>query len=295
MPRSSQAVPHLPEVFLGRDAVAEGILTPDQLRGPWVERVVHGVYRPKGVPLTHRLKCRAVALVLPDGAAITGRSSASVRGVGLAHPADPVEVCAPLPVPVQRRKGVLVRHASHPFGPPQIIDGIPLTPALRTGFDLAARHPLPLAVAHLDAFSRAGHLEPAALLAWLRGRRENGVRTARAAAALVDPRSESIPESRTRVLCLQAGFNVVPQHEIRHEGRFVARVDLALVDQRIAIEYDGAWHALREQLSKDRARLNALTRAGWIVVHVTADMLADPTQLTAAVQAAVLRRRSEPI
>jgi very-short-patch-repair endonuclease len=243
------------------------------------------------VPLTHELKCRAAALVLPPGAAITGRSAATLRGVSLAKPGDPVEVSAPMGLLVQRRKELHVRQSAQDMGTVSTTCGVPVTDPLHTAFDLVGRHPLPLAVAHLDAFARAGHVQPSALQEWLSHRRDRGVRAAREAAALMDLRSESIPESRTRVLLVKAGFDVTPQHEIRSEGRFVARVDLALVELRIAIEYDGAWHALREQLSRDRTRLNALTRAGWIVVHVTAAMLADPQQVIAAVRAAVLQRR----
>ena len=58
-------------------------------------------------------------------------------------------------------------------------------------------------------------------------------------------------------------------------GDFVARVDLAFPDQRVAIEYDGAWHAEPGQFAKDRRRLNALVAAGWTVLHVTAADLPD--------------------
>ena len=62
---------------------------------------------------------------------------------------------------------------------------------------------------------------------------------------------------------------------------------MALVEWRIAILYDGAWHALRSQLERDRAQLRQLREVGWVVVHVTADLLAAPRQLVAAVQSAV--------
>ncbi len=56
-------------------------------------------------------------------------------------------------------------------------------------------------------------------------------------------------------------------------GRQVAKVDLGWPEHRLAVEYDGLWHAEPEQFGKDRARLNRLTAAGWRVVLVTA---ADP-------------------
>ena len=55
----------------------------------------------------------------------------------------------------------------------------------------------------------------------------------------------------------------------------------------MAVEYDGAWHVLREQLEYDRARSNALGDAGWTTVHVTAAMLRRPDEVVAAVRRAV--------
>lgn len=64
--------------------------------------------------------------------------------------------------------------------------------------------------------------------------------------------------------------SAVPQYEVRLAGRFVARVDLAYPDRRLAIEYDGTWHSESGQFARDRQRLNRLGAAGWRVVHVTA-------------------------
>ena len=73
-----------------------------------------------------------------------------------------------------------------------------------------------------------------------RGVRRGAVRM-RQAVALSDGRAESPPESRLRVLLALAGIPAVPQHTVRDgSGQFVARVDLAYPDRRIAIEYDGA-------------------------------------------------------
>ncbi|GAA4347587.1 endonuclease domain-containing protein [Angustibacter luteus] len=274
-------------MFLGRDAVTQGVLTPNQLRGPLVERVLQGVYRPSWTPLTHVLACQAVALVLPDGACVTGRSAATMRGVPLARVTDPVEVCAPEALRMPSRRGVTLRRSKRPIGEVHDVDGVPLANAQRMAFDLAARHPLARAVGHLDAVSRAGLVDPAGLAIWLETRHENDVRAVRDAVALVDPRTESMPESMARVVLRQAGFDVVPQFVIRARGEFVARVDLALPELRIAIEYDGAWHALREQLQRDRRRIHELRRAGWIIVHVTADMLANSALLIHAIEDAV--------
>ncbi len=281
-------------MFLGRAAVEQSVLTIEQLRGPLVARVIQGVYRPSWIPLTHELKCRAAALVFTDGTAVTGRSAATLLGVPLAGPTDAVEVCTPEGHPVRRRQGVRVRQFRDDCGRLIDHDGIPVAPPHRMAFDLAARTSLPEAVARLDAVTRAGLLDLTAFTAWLDGRRDNDVVAVRAATCLVDPRAESAPESWTRIILQGAGFDVTPQHEIRLCGRVIARADLALVDLRIAVEYDGGWHALREQLARDRQRLNDLAQAGWLVVHVTADMLRDPARVIAAVQSAVRQRVAHP-
>jgi very-short-patch-repair endonuclease len=61
-------------------------------------------------------------------------------------------------------------------------------------------------------------------------------------------------------------------------------VDLAYPDLRVAVEYDGAWHAADRQFARDRRRLNRLTGAGWVVLHVTAADLRDPAGVVAGVR-----------
>jgi very-short-patch-repair endonuclease len=68
---------------------------------------------------------------------------------------------------------------------------------------------------------------------------------------------------------------------------FVARVDFAWVAQRLALEYDGLWHAEPGQFRRDRDRLNRLTAAGWRVVFVTAADLHRPELLLARLRAAL--------
>lgn len=61
----------------------------------------------------------------------------------------------------------------------------------------------------------------------------------------------------------------MPQFSVRVDGAFVARVDFAFPEQRLAIEYDGLWHGEPGQFARDRRRLNRLFAAGWRVVFVT--------------------------
>ncbi len=78
-------------VFRGSRVVAEGVLTPKQLRSSAWVRLRQDVYADATLPRTHRLMVSAVGLVLPSGAAFTGRSAAVLRGMdGLGQPDEPV-------------------------------------------------------------------------------------------------------------------------------------------------------------------------------------------------------------
>ena len=284
----------LPDVFRGSAAVAQGVLTPAQLRNPRLVRVLQDVYRPVHVPLTHPLKCRAAGLVAPSGSRLTGRSLATVLDVPLLGPADDVEMVGPAAAAGDGVRGIRLRAASRgPLGS-AAWRGVPITTPERLAYDLAARFDLETAVSHLDAVARAGLVDLDALAVWLRDRHDDDVCRVREACALADPRAESPPESVCRVRLVRAGFDVVPQHRVRDHRGVVARVDLALLQLRIAIEYEGAWHAaLADQLHKDRQRLNRLREAGWLVVYATAETLRERGALVDAVRRAVAQRTRE--
>ena len=72
----------------------------------------------------------------------------------------------------------------------------------------------------------------------------------------------------------------------------MVRVDFAWPDRKVAVEYEGRWHGGRQHVARDRRRLNRLTAAGWTVVFVTAEDLADPVALVARCAAALAAARS---
>ena len=281
----------LPDVFVGSRAVGSGALSARQLRGPYVARVLHGVYRPLWVPLTHKLKCQAASLVLPSSAVVTGASAATVLGLRLASPDDDVTVAFPMGATVAARSGLRFRRTSdqYPSGP--VVDGVRLAHPRRLAFDAAVDLPLPRATAVIDAVVRHRIIDLDDFATWLGICQDNGVRSVRQAAELADPRAESLPESITRVHLIQAGIDVVPQYRVVVNSLVLARVDLALPDLKIAIEYDGRWHETDVQRAQDNDRLAQLRANGWTVIVVTAELLHDPRRLVAAVSAAVAERK----
>jgi very-short-patch-repair endonuclease len=111
---------------------------------------------------------------------------------------------------------------------------------------------------------------------------------ARRAVELADRRAESLPESRLRVHLRLAGLDPVPQHWIMDGGERVARVDLALPEHRLAIEYDGDWRDGEAwALNHDRNRLNRVHALDWDVLFVTAPLLRDEKKLLRAVWQAI--------
>jgi very-short-patch-repair endonuclease len=80
------------------------------------------------------------------------------------------------------------------------------------------------------------------------------------------------------------------QFVVRDDAGFVARVDFAWPEAKIAVEYEGTWHGdSPQQVAADRRRLNRLTAAGWTVIFVTAADLHRPDQLVARLAAALSR------
>ncbi len=271
--------------FLGSVAMRDGVITRGQLRSSGWRRMFRDVYVDARVPDDHRVRVLGAALLLPDGAVVAGRSAAHLYGATLAAPTDPVEVVTTTPFgPVA---GLRIRQ--HQLRPTdrRRYTGTPVTTTLATGYELARSLPLEQAVVWVDALAHTRALSRRDLLAHCADHLgETGWRIASQALALCDPRAESPPESRVRLWLTLAGLPPpVPQYHVLDSfGEFVARVDLAWPRLRIAVEYDGHWHADPGQLGRDRRRLRTLNALGWYVYPVTAADLHDPPALVTALR-----------
>ena len=144
------------DVFRGSAAVEAGVLTRGRLRGPEFQRLFRDVYVRASVKVTHELRCRAASLALPDGVAITGRSAATVRGVRIAWPEDPVQILATPATRLGRRKGIDARRTVIDPGDAEPWAYGLLASPMRLTLDLLLDSPVPEAVAGLDAVLRAG-------------------------------------------------------------------------------------------------------------------------------------------
>jgi len=281
---------HLTGVFIGSHAITEGVITRRQLRERSYRRLVQGVYADPALELDHRLRCCGVALLLPPGTAIGGHSAAAWHGAPFAAALDPVTVLRPERVRWTGPRGTRVHRTELRPADVEVHDGVPVTTALRTAWDVAALEPLGTAVAALDAMVRSGAVRVAALRAaadsavgrW-------GVVKVRRAVPLVDPRAESAPESRVRVALVMAGLAPVPQFEVVVDGEFLGRVDLAFPEHRLAVEYEGAYHFDGVQIARDDVRIARLQAAGWRVIRLSAADLRDLDSVVTLVRVALAR------
>ncbi len=278
----------VPGVFVGSAVIAEGLLTRGQLRKRSYRRLTQGVYADPGLPFDHQLRCRGVALLLPPGAAIGGHSAATWYGAPFAVTSDQVTVVCPEEVRWRGPREAAVHHTVLPPRDIVMTDDVPVTTGLRTAWDVMTLEPLTTAVAALDAMVSAKHVTTADLTTLVdRGAGRWGISRVRRAVPLVDPRAESPQESRLRVLLVLAGLTPVPQFEVCHDGTFVARVDLAFPEVRLAIEYEGAHHFVDDQIPRDDERLERLRDAGWRVIRVSAADMRDLDGLLDRIRAAL--------
>jgi very-short-patch-repair endonuclease len=266
------------KIFRGADAIRAGLLSKDDLRSRVWRKVFRGVYADATMPGSYRQRCLAAAwYLLPEQAAIAGRSAAWFYGVNLLRDGDPVEAVTPPSARFGPVSGLTIHVADLPPDDVRTIGGVRRTSPLRTCWDLALWLSVPDAVAYLDLILARGLVTMPALAAYARQRRgRRGWRKLLRAVELADPAAESVQESRLRVRLVLAGLpKPVSQHVIeKDDGTFAGRVDLAWPELRVAVEYDGQHHSDPDQIHLDRARLNRLvTTDGWIILHITSRRL----------------------
>ena len=172
--------------------------------------------------------------------------------------------------------------------------GIPLTSATRTLLDLGAvttRDDLELA---LEAALRKRMTS----IPTLSSRLEGGSRGRRGIASLrglLEIRGDdSLPTGsplETRFVQFARRHRLprmARQFEIFDGARFMARVDFAIPEARLAIEVLGyRWHSGRKDWHHDFARLSRLAEMGWRVMFVTMESLAAPRELAQKIRRAL--------
>lgn len=175
-----------------------------------------------------------------------------------------------------------------------VSSGLPVTTVPRALFETACTSSFEAAVVSADAVRRDHALGDDDL------RRLHqvtefwpGSATARAALAFSDPLSESVGESRLRVLAHTYRLPApVLQAVFSDAAGFVGRVDLFFSAERTVVEFDGLLKygdGAREALIREKLREDRLRALGLQVVRITWADLDHPARIIARIRAAFAR------
>jgi very-short-patch-repair endonuclease len=108
---------------------------------------------------------------------------------------------------------------------------------------------------------------------------------------LLDGGSESPGETRLRVILVDAGIRgFVLNHIVTTPDGRRFRVDFAFPELKVAIEYQGGYHADDAQWRADMTRIARLEAMGWRVIQVNNDDLRDTRELVLRIRSTLTRR-----
>jgi hypothetical protein len=247
----------------------------------------------------HLLAVRATVAGLRVPAVVSHGSAAALHGLPLwGVPLRQVHVTRQPPAR-SADEGRLRSHVAR-LGPEDVvlIGGTAVTSVTRTVVDLARSVPFAPALVVADAALASGRTTSEQLLAALdAGAGTRGTRSARRALRAADPRSESVGESRSRALMIDAGLPLPDLQLDVHapDGQLVGRCDFGWRERGVLGEFDGRvkyGRLLRpgqqpgDAVFEEKRREDALRDEGWGVVRwVWADLAAPAALVTRWVRA----------
>ena len=282
----------IPGPFRADEALAGGRITRGRLAGPATTRLFPNVHAlADQVPTTLAERARAAVLYVRGALPVVGGfAAAELLGASCGPWDAPVELVVGARR-VRGRPGLVIRQDV--LGPDDVVDveGVLVTSAERTAWDLARRLRFDDAVVAVDALARVGRFPPAILLDRPAGRRGSAGLAEVVGAS--DPRSESPPETRMRLIMARRHVPApIPQYEVFDQGGlFVARVDFGWKEVRVAGEYQGDHHRIdRAQWRRDQRRTAELAACDWVTVPWTGDDLAAPRGFLQRLAATLERR-----
>ncbi len=266
--------------FRGSEALARRDLTRSDLSRRF-RRVYRDVYINETQELTAAVKAEAAWLATGATATLGGVSAAAVFGTRWLDAREPAELFRS-----SRRKhpGIVVHSDLLDEDEVVLVRGMRVTCPVRTAFDVGRSRLPATAIPILDALSRATGFKPADVDCLARSKSGvRGVRRLRALLPLVDGGAESPQETRLRLIVVRAGLPQ-PQTQIRFPDLRI-RVDMGWPEWKVALEYDGVQHwADAAQRAWDIERIALLESAGWVVIRVSAAMLARPSLIVQRVR-----------
>jgi predicted transcriptional regulator of viral defense system len=241
--------------------VPGGTLT-DLVRIGALARVARGVYavgsRLAGNPREIARGLRAV---------LSNQSAAAWFGIDLPTPVDVIHVTASRNRGrrIDAVRGVRIHRADLASADVWLVRGARVTSPLRTALDLARHVPLEHGVVIVESFIRTRLLSAQEFAQGAARAAGPGRRRIQMVATLVDPRSDSVLESLTRVLLWR--HRLLPTHsQFRFKDPatgWTGLLDFAWPLRRVALECDGyEFHAARDLLSLESPLLHTMVTAG---------------------------------
>lgn len=272
--------------FRGSEAVAAGLVTPGELRGPRYRTLFRDVFvRLDGSADPDDLLVRALgAAVLVRGRGVLGGwAAAEVLGASCGPADAPVEVIVP-GGGMRDRPRLVVRKPQLRTDEVTAVGGTPVVVPCRAAYDLARRLPMVDAVVAVDALTHRFAFPASTLLAVAPPGARNRTRLPEVVRR-ADPRAASPMETRIR-LAIEDGRLPLPtlQHPV---GPYA--LDLAYPMIKLGVEYDGREHLTPERARRDLDRQAYLTARGWAVLRFCAhDVLHRPRRVAARVRGALI-------
>ena len=279
-------------------ALSEGA-TRHELRSGWNVPFT-GVRSAPGSSQDLVARCRALTTVLDDDVAFSHVTALRLLGVDVPWTMaddERLHVTTRNAEDRPQRPGVVGHWTRQSFLEAADVDGLLVTSPRQTWTHVAVDLLPDDAVVLGDAFMRRDLqlTTPAALrdIAF-RTNKVKGIVRAREQIPRMVARTESVMETRTRLLIVGAGLPIPEVNEdVRDaKGRFVARVDLLYRRWKIAIEYDGDLHRTdRRTWQNDIRKRRALRALGWIVIVVVKADHDNPAPFLDELWAAIRSRR----
>ena len=293
---ATQPNTRLPELFTRADAAKLGV-SPERPKGLPVRRVTSGVYT-LAPSDDFRLHIRAVCQAMGPDSVVHGATALRLWGVDLPRRLadDPVihvlrtEKTFPTP------RADVVAHRDELQLPVFSVGGIRVVNPGEAWLQIARDVSLDDLTHIGDALMRRSrHLVHYTDLVRMveQSHRRPGIRTARVAVGLCRENTDSWPETTTRLLLVRGGLPCpVVNWRVRDEnGRVVYYVDMAYVDEMVAVEYDGAYHVGdRQVMGRNLTRRRLLEDRGWRVISVGADDLSGEHNFVKSVRLALKER-----
>lgn len=273
-----------------RGQALEAGITDRMLRGRRFVRVFHGVYRLAQTEVTQTFLIRAATLILPSDAAVSHLTC--LRLYGYEHgPQLPLHFSTNSATRTPSARIVLHRRRSDLHATTR--NGFVCLGPMRTFIDVAT-------LVNDRGLLRIGDwmvaedlIELARLRAYVADSHLDGVQRARRVVPRIRAGVASPRESDVRWSLWRAGLPEPDINDDIHDdhGVWLARGDLVFRRWKVLVEYDGWQHERNaNQRQWDHLRREALEAAGWRLIIVTAQDMANPSSIAVRVRQALRQR-----